>query len=239
MWCLACAAPVSAPGPLCRACDASLRPAAPRRIGGVEVDAAFAHVGAAARLVHGLKYRGSSPAAAFLARHMANAIEPDATCLVPVPRTLARRVRFGMDPAAELAASVAACTGLPVVRALDAPLWSARHAGATRAHRTTIAFRSVTLVEGHAVIIDDVVTTGVTAASAMGMLAPCDMSVLAATSAGTMDQGAERFPAPGGDVAQDRSGDHTGQVVRTRDPLRTTEPQQSLAALHPLRKEDG
>lgn len=170
---------------------------------------------------------------------MANAIAPDATCLVPVPRTLVRRVRFGMDPAAELAGVVAARTGLPVVRALDAPLWSARHAGAPRARRTSVGFRRVMPVEGHVVIIDDVVTTGVTAASAMGMLAPCDMSVLAATSAGTMDGGAERFPAPGGDVAQDRSDDHIGQVVRTRAPLRTTEPQQSHAALHPLRKEDG
>jgi predicted amidophosphoribosyltransferase len=196
-------------------------------------------LGAAARLVHALKYRGSSPAAAFLARHMVDAIEPGATCLVPVPRTLARRLRFGIDPAVELAGVVAVRTGLPVVRALDAPLWSSRHAGAPRARRTTVAFRRAMPVEGHAVIIDDVVTTGVTAASAMSALAPCEMSVLAATSAGTMDGGAERFPAPGGDVAQGRSGDHIGQVVRTRAPLRTTEPQHSHAALHPLRKEDG
>ena len=225
MWCIACSAPASPPGPLCEACPATLHQAAPRRIRGVEVDAAFAHAGAAARLVHALKYRGSLSAAAFLAHHMADTIDPQATCLVPLPRTLARRLRFGIDPAVELCRIVAARTDLPVVRALDAPVWSARHAGAARARRATVAFRRARSVEGHAVLIDDVVTTGVTVSSAMDMIAPCDMSVLAATSAGTMDQGAERFPAPGGDVAQDRSGDHVGQVVLTRAPLRTTEPQ--------------
>ncbi|MEN8041646.1 MAG: hypothetical protein ABFR95_09105, partial [Actinomycetota bacterium] len=186
------------------ACVRSLRWASPAHVDRVPVEAGFAHVGAAVRLVHNLKYRRSMSAGRVLAAAMASGVPADAAALVPVPRSLARRVAYGIDQAKVLADEVAVLTGLPVVDALAAPIWWRRQAGASRGDRHPVAFRSTRSLPYGAVLVDDVFTTGATALSAIAALGSPEMSVLVATSAGTMEPGTPSFPSQGGGVTRKR-----------------------------------
>lgn len=199
--CLACAMPGS---PLCDPCARSLRLVPPSTVGGLRVEAAFRHVGAAARLVHNLKYRRSMSAGRFLAAAMVSGLPADATSLVPVPRSFVRRVTYGIDQAVTLASGIGRLTGLEVHNALGAPLWWRRNAGASRDRRHAVNFRALDDVEDGAVLIDDVFTTGITTLSAAAAIGHTRLSVLVATSAGTMGSGTERFSSLGGDVTQKR-----------------------------------
>jgi predicted amidophosphoribosyltransferase len=152
----------------------------------VVADAAFAHEGTAARLVHNLKYRRSIPAGGLLARSMERHLHPAASALVPLPRAVGRTLTYGIDPALSLARHLGARSGLPVVNALDGPLWWRRRAGRSRRDRKGVGFRLRVDPEGHVVLIDDVLTTGETAASAIRAFGRSDISILTATSAGTM-----------------------------------------------------
>jgi len=149
--------------PLCEPCVASLRRAPPALIGGIDVE----DVGAAVRLVHNLKYRRSIRAGRILAAAMVSGLPADATVLVPVPRSFVRRVTYGIDQARVLAMEVSEITGVEVLDALGAPLWWRRQAGASRDERHTIDFRSITRVPEGAILVDDVLTTGTTAMSAI------------------------------------------------------------------------
>jgi predicted amidophosphoribosyltransferase len=160
MICLASAE--VARGVLCEACAGTLAPATEQHLHGVLVRSAFAHSGAARRLVHRLKYEGLDTAARPLAAAMAPLLPAAATCLVPVPRVTARRWRHGIDPATELAGLLAATTGLTVIPALRPVLWVARRAGPAGRHRGRPRFLGVSRLEPGAVLIDDVVTTGTT-----------------------------------------------------------------------------
>ena len=172
MPCLACATrPVSDRG-LCTACRSGFVPGGERRLpGGVLVRSAFAHGGAARLLVHRLKYAAQPAAARLLAAAMAPGVPPDAAALVPVPRARARRWRYGVDPAAELARCLGRALGLPVVAALVPAWWHRRRAGPAGARRGVPRFRCVRQAPAAAVLVDDVVTTGATlraAAAALG-----------------------------------------------------------------------
>jgi predicted amidophosphoribosyltransferase len=168
------------------------------------VEAGFRHVGAAVRLVHNLKYRRSMPAGRLLAAAMVSGLPSDATALVPIPRSFVRRVTYGIDQALVLATDLHRLTGLPVIRALGAPLWWRRRAGADREHRHGIEFRQVEPVPRNAILVDDVLTTGATVGSAVRAMNARGISVLVATSAGTMESGTQPFPSLGGDVTQMR-----------------------------------
>lgn len=142
-----------------------------RLVGGIGVRSAYAHRGPPRVLVHRLKYEAVSRVAELLAVPMAPLVPTSASVLVPIPRTLVRRVRYGIDPAAELASALARLTGLPVHPRLRPPVAARRHAGKGRLLRPAPGFT----VSGHlprgAVLVDDVVTTGVTlqaAADAFG-----------------------------------------------------------------------
>ena len=165
---------------------------------------AFEHVGAARRMVANLKYRRSLACARFLAEAMAPLVPATATVVVPVPRALARRIQFGVDPGRELAIALAAETSLPVVDALRPPWWWRSHAGRRRVDRGPVTFRSVAAVPQGAVVVDDVLTTGATITGALAAIGVDEISVATATSAGRMMQGANSFPALGGGVARKR-----------------------------------
>ena len=213
MLCLACAMPG---WPLCEPCVASLRRAPPAEIGGISVEAGFRHVGAAVRLVQNLKYRRSLRAGRILASAMVSGLPADATVLVPVPRSFVRRVTYGIDQARVLATEVGRLTGLEVLDALRAPLWWKRQAGATREDRHPIDFGRTVRVPHGAALVDDVFTTGATALSALAAADAPRMSVLVATSAGTMDLGAKAFPSLGGDVTQMReTSDYLSHAVQS------------------------
>ena len=149
-------------GSLCGACLGTLGPASERHLAGVLVRSGFGHTGAARRLVHRLKYEGLLAAARPLAGAMARVLPETTTALVPVPRVKARRWRHGVDPALELARSLAAMTGLPVLEALHPAMWVARRAGPAGRHRGHPRFVAIRSAERTAVLIDDVVTTGTT-----------------------------------------------------------------------------
>ena len=156
---------------------------------GVSVEAGFRHVGAAVRLVHNLKYRRSIRAGRILAAAMVSGLPVDATVLVPVPRSLVRRVTYGIDQAKVLAKEVSNLTGLEVIDGLGAPFWWKRQAGATLEDRHAVDFRGICRVPDRAVLVDDVFTTGRTALCAIAAADAQRMSVLVATSAGTMEPG--------------------------------------------------
>lgn len=201
MVCLACAFPG---WPLCDPCVASLKRTPPGFIGGMPFEAGFRHSGAAARLVHNLKYRRSLPAGRLLAAGMVSGLRSDATALVPAPRSLTRRIWYGIDQADFLANELSRLTDLPVIKALRAPLWWKRQAGTSRRERHAVAFTLVRDVPPGVVVIDDVVTTGMTSMSALAALQSRGASLLVATSAGSMGSGTQMFPILGGGVATRR-----------------------------------
>jgi ComF family protein len=185
--CWACGAAVAAGHPLCWACRAELRflrgarctrcglPApcgqrCPSR--GSAVAQAWAPVafeGPARALVHALKFRGALGVADTMAAQVVAGAPPGLlaapAALVPVPtHPLRRRVR-GFDHADCLAAAIAARTGLEVARCLARGGAPTRQAGASRTARRAPG-RIEIRVRGdpppHAVLVDDVHTTGAT-----------------------------------------------------------------------------
>ncbi len=210
--------------PLCDACIGTLRRAPPSHLGGAQVEAGFLHVGAAVRLVHNLKYRRSVQAGRLLAAAMVSGLPSDAAALVPVPRSFVRRVTYGIDQGRVLAKQLGNLTGLPVVNGVGAPVWWRRQAGADREHRHAINFTAIGRVPQGAVLIDDVLTTGATAMSALTAMGASGLSVLVATSAGSMDSGAKSFLSLGGDVTQIREAtDYLSHAAQSRFPTESFE----------------
>jgi predicted amidophosphoribosyltransferase len=168
MVCLCCRGPGRG---LCTACLLFVDPVRGLRTsGGLPVEAWAAHSGTGQVLVRRLKYEGVPAVAAMVAPALAELLPRQARCLVPVSRTFTRRVRYGIDAADELAVALSRCTGLPVVRALRAPLWGRPNAGSSKVARTPPRFTLRCRVES-AVLVDDVMTTGATldhAASILG-----------------------------------------------------------------------
>ena len=168
-WCLSCGA--RSRRALCRRCLDGLGRAPPRRLGsGVEVSSALVHNGAARRLVLRLKYQGCRDSAAMLAAVMAPLLPPGAVALVPIPRIRLRRLKYRSDPALLLAEALSRRGGLPVLRVLGPRLWGGSNAGRDRSSRRVRFLRLGTPPEG-VVLVDDVITTGMTletAASTLG-----------------------------------------------------------------------
>ncbi|MGB9357605.1 MAG: hypothetical protein WCC01_03515 [Acidimicrobiia bacterium] len=189
MLCLACTMACS--GDLCSACRLGLRGAAEVSVGdGLIGVAGYVHEGTARRLVHALKYRGVVAAVTPLADAMAERIPPTTTALIPIPRARLRAFRYGVDPAALLAAAVAQRTGLPVIRGIRPRWWWRRHAGRPREERSRIRFAATGApVPAGAALVDDVLTTGVTARAAATTLRGLPTLVLVATCASRVEQG--------------------------------------------------
>ncbi|MGA9596891.1 MAG: phosphoribosyltransferase family protein [Acidimicrobiia bacterium] len=152
--------------PLCVRCRRLLVPVGPVAEHGVEVCSGYRHETVARRLVHLLKYHGIVAAAVPLADAMAHRLPADTAGLIPVPRALVRRSRYGVDPAVELATRVSRITGIPVLTLLRSRLWWPAHAGNDRVSRRTPRFRLVDCAPSGALLVDDVLTTGVTLATA-------------------------------------------------------------------------
>ena len=178
--CWACGAPSLAAEPLCRACRRELRPLSSElcHAGGVQVWAPLAYDGPARALVHALKYRGAVAVAGAMAASIA-ACAPggllEGRALVPVPLHPARFRRRGFNQAERLAAAIGARTDRPVVDCLERVAASAPQVGRGRADRLRAPPGSVRLRPGVAVpqrplLVDDVVTTGATAAACAAAL---------------------------------------------------------------------
>lgn len=149
----------------CPPCLASTQPAGEVRLSsGLLVRSLLVHDGPVRGAIHALKYRGVDRVAAGLAPLMVDLLPVDATALVPVPRSLPRRVKFGIDPGRTLATALARAAGLPLADILRAPLL---HRSQLRVRRRDgLRFRAVSRPPRGAVLVDDVLTTGGTLSSA-------------------------------------------------------------------------
>jgi predicted amidophosphoribosyltransferase len=136
------------------------------------------HEGAARVLVRRLKYEGIEAVAHLVAAELVDAIPDSVRCLVPVMRTPARRLRYGIDPATSIAKALSVRSGIPVVKAVAPPLWHPPNAGAARDGRRAPDFRARTGVFG-ALLVDDVVTTGATLDAAAAVVGHVGLAVTA------------------------------------------------------------
>jgi predicted amidophosphoribosyltransferase len=168
MLCLVCQS-VSR-GALCPGCRSTLKPAPDRLLAaGIRVIAAFEHDDAARVLIHHLKYRGITDYADLVADVLTPRLPR--LPLIPVPRALTRRVRYGVDGARVVASALARRLGVPVVDALGTPLHAPRRAGRDHARRVQ-PYRLRHEVPVECLIVDDVATTGATIMAAVAALGP-------------------------------------------------------------------
>jgi len=135
--------------------------------------------------VHRLKYEGLVEAALLLAGPMAARLPSGTALLVPVPRVRWRRLRYGIDPAVVLAAALGRHTGLPVGDVLVPSWFGPVHAGRRRERRRPPRFGRRGSVGPGAVLVDDVVTTGVTLTEAANVLSGRVLGAVTATGAMT------------------------------------------------------
>lgn len=168
------------PGRVCPKCAGTIDPAPDRLLrGGLRVVGAFAHEGAAKSLLHHLKYRGVVAIAEVVADLLESRLP--VLPLVPVPRTLSRRIKYGIDPARVIASSLARRLGVPVLDALAPPIHSPRRAG--RDHGRPVGpYRLRHEPPGAVILVDDVVTTGATAIAATMALHTAEVRLVAAAS---------------------------------------------------------
>ena len=99
--------------------------------------------------------------AEVVAAELVDRIPPDTESLVPISRSLVRRVKYGVDPASLLAHALSIRSGLPVRHALASPMWNHPNAGSRRADRRPPQLRRRFESPG-SVLVDDVFTTGLT-----------------------------------------------------------------------------
>jgi predicted amidophosphoribosyltransferase len=167
---------------VCRQCIGALK-GGPERIlaNNLRTQAAFLHAGPARAIVHNFKYRGIARAGRFLAESMAPLV-PENCTLVPLPRVEWRLLRYGVDPAPELARLLGELTGRPVGRLLAVPVVSPDQARRSRSDRRPPMFMLRNPAPGPLVLVDDVVTTGGTLESAHRLFGSAVVMALTATA---------------------------------------------------------
>jgi len=182
-FCAPCAEtllPVPAGCPLCgEPGDEALLPALrPRRCARcrkepppfARAQAAFLHGGALAEAIHRLKYEGREELSRPLGALFAGCDPPRADVVAPIPLHPARLRARGYDQAALLAREAGRRFGLPARSLLERVRPTLQQVGLDRAHReqnVRAAFRARRGAAGVRVcLVDDVLTTGATAAEA-------------------------------------------------------------------------
>jgi predicted amidophosphoribosyltransferase len=159
--CARCGAPTAWPVERCREC-------AGRRLGFASARAAIGYDAAARRLVHAWKERGLRPLAAEVAQLVAERLPPpEVEALTFVPADRGRRLERGHNPAERLALELAAIWELPCLPLLERTR-GGRQRGRSALERRTVrgAFSSRAAAPRKVALIDDVYTTGATAAAA-------------------------------------------------------------------------
>ena len=163
--CARCGAPTAWPVDRCREC-------AGRRLAFATARAAVGYDAAARRLVHAWKERGLRRLAAEAARIVAEQLPPpEVDTLTFVPADRGRRLERGHNPAERLALELAALWELPCLPLLERTR-GGRQRGSSAAERRTLrgAFRATSAAPRKVAVIDDVYTTGATAAAAASAL---------------------------------------------------------------------
>jgi competence protein ComFC len=163
--CARCGAPTAWPVERCREC-------AGRRLGFASARAAVGYDAAARRLVHAWKERGLRRLAAEVAQLVAERLPPpEVDVLTFVPADRGRRLERGHNPAERLALELAALWELPCLPLLERTR-GGRQRGSSAVERRTVrgAFRARATAPRKVAVIDDVYTTGATAAAAASAL---------------------------------------------------------------------
>jgi competence protein ComFC len=163
--CARCGAPTVWPVGRCREC-------AGRRLAFASARAAVGYDAAARRFVHAWKERGLRGLATEAAQLVVERLPPpqvDALAFVPSDR--GRRLERGHNPAERLALELAAAWELPCLPLLERTR-GGRQRGSSAAERRAVrgAFRATGSSPRRVAVIDDVYTTGATAAAAASAL---------------------------------------------------------------------
>jgi predicted amidophosphoribosyltransferase len=159
--CSRCGAPTAWPVERCREC-------AGRRLGFAKARAAVGYDAAARRFVHAWKERGLRRLATEAAQLVVERLPaPEVEALTFVPTDRGRRLERGHNPAERLALELAAAWELPCLPLLERTR-GGRQRGSSAAERRTVrgSFRAKSASPRKVAVIDDVYTTGATAAAA-------------------------------------------------------------------------
>ena len=164
--------------PLCSRCEAAIRWLPARASSGVDgidnVRAACSYEGPARDVLKAFKLLGERRAARWLAvRMVTSARDLHANVFTWVPATRAAEAARGFNPAEELARPLARSLRLPVRRLLIKRRATLDSAGLSRDQRKANlfeAFEARGAVRGHVLLVDDILTTGATAAECASAL---------------------------------------------------------------------
>jgi predicted amidophosphoribosyltransferase len=159
--CVRCGAPTAWPVERCREC-------AGRRLAFASARAAVGYDAAARRFVHAWKERGLRRLAVEAARLVAERLPPpEVDALTFIPSDRVRRLERGHNPAERLARELAAIWELPC-RPLLERTRGGRQRGSSATERRSVrgAFRGTDRAPRRVAVVDDVYTTGATAAAA-------------------------------------------------------------------------
>jgi competence protein ComFC len=161
--CERCGAPTAWPVARCRECSG-------RRLGFATARAAVVYDAAVRRLVAGWKERGLRTLAAEAAVIVAERVaRPDDAVLTFVPADPGRRLHRGHNPSEKLAEALAEVWALPCERLLARVGGGQRQRGlslADRRRNVSEAFAAQAMAGSAVVLVDDVYTSGATAAAA-------------------------------------------------------------------------
>jgi predicted amidophosphoribosyltransferase len=163
--CSRCGAPTAWPVERCREC-------AGRRLAFASARGAVGYDAAARRIVHAWKERGLRRLATDVAQLVAGRVQrPEVDALTFVPADRARRLERGHNPAERLALELAALWELPCLPLLERTR-GGRQRGSSAVARRTVrgAFRATDRAPRAVAVLDDVYTTGATAAAAASAL---------------------------------------------------------------------
>jgi predicted amidophosphoribosyltransferase len=163
--CARCGAPTAWPVERCREC-------AGRRLAFASARAAVGYDAAARRLVHAWKERGLRRLASETAQLVAERLPaPEVEALTFVPSDRGRRLERGHNPAERLALELATLWELSCLPLLERTR-GGRQRGSSVVERRTVrgAFRATGIAPRRVAVIDDVYTTGATAAAAASAL---------------------------------------------------------------------